>query len=290
MGLTALQGYLAFSPLPEENWDEELDSFAQTMSDPAYRLPTTTAPTRYEVTLSPYLATVPAGVTNASPFTFDGTVAITIRTTQANVNEIVLHCNDLTISALTVSLAATPTVNIAANQAYQCQMPWSFLRIPLTATLQVNQDYVIRSTFRGNLQTNMRGFYRSWYIDRSGQRRYTQFRIFLWSVSLDIDHWVSHWTRKADMLSPWNDNGKLANERQATARNTNASVSRLRYDYVSYVMKLIHHSVFKHGQINIEYTIHTLWETATVYLNSFYLKRIIRLEPGKFFNWFSFKI
>ncbi|CAB3221062.1 unnamed protein product [Arctia plantaginis] len=179
LGLIALQGYLAFSPLPEENWDEEWATFAQTMSDPAYRLPNSTTPSRYEVTLSPYLTTVPASVQNASPFTFDGTVAITIRATQQNVNEIVLHCNDLTISSLTVSLASTPATNIAVNQAYQCQMPWSFLRIPLTTTLQINQDYIISSTFKGILQTNMRGFYRSWYIDQSGQRRWmatTQFQ------------------------------------------------------------------------------------------------------------------
>nr|AHA90590.1 aminopeptidase N [Achaea janata] len=180
LGVLFIQGYLAFSPIPEERlMDEEWVEYNSMLRDPAYRLPTTTRPSHYAVTLTPYIESVPTGVT-ADLFTFDGEATMTIQATEANVNEIRLHCNDLTILELTVHVATDLTVNLATpGQTYECVMPWSFLTIPLTTTLNTNLQYVVRSRFRGNLQTNMRGFYRSWYVDSTGNRRWmgtTQFQ------------------------------------------------------------------------------------------------------------------
>ncbi|XP_075971875.1 membrane alanyl aminopeptidase-like [Anticarsia gemmatalis] len=171
LGVLLIQGYLAFSPIrdgaPDESFDEEWVEYNEMMRDPAYRLPTTTRPSHYAVTLTPYFD----NVAEAQRFTFDGQVAITIQATQANVNEIVLHCNDLTILTLTVHAATNLNTNLAATgQTFTCQMPYSFLRIATTTPLDVNQQYIITSTFRGNLQTNMRGFYRSWYHDGTARR------------------------------------------------------------------------------------------------------------------------
>lgn len=166
-----IQGYLAYSPIPEVNLDEDWIQYNALLRDPAYRLPTTTRPSHYAVTLTPYIETIPAGVT-AELFTFDGEVEITIQATETNVNEIVMHCNDLIIYDLTVHAATDLNVNLAVTgQTYECEMPWSFLRIPLTTTMNTDLQYVVRSSFRGNLQTNMRGFYKSWYIDSSNQTR-----------------------------------------------------------------------------------------------------------------------
>lgn len=171
MGALLIQGYVAFSPIPEERLEEEWAQFNIMRTDPAYRLPATTRPSHYVVSLSPYIENVPTGVT-AELFTFDGEVTITIHAVEANVNEIVLHCEDLTISELTVYAANNQNVNLATpGQTYQCEMPWSFLRIPLTTTLNTDLQYIISSKFRGNLQTDMQGFYRSWYIDSTNQRR-----------------------------------------------------------------------------------------------------------------------
>lgn len=139
------------------------------LRDPAYRLPTTTLPRHYEVTLTPYFE----NAVNVEPFTFDGEVIIYLSATQANLNEIVMHCNDLTISSLSIGyMSGTSFVDITATgQTFQCEMPYSFLRIRTSTVLQLNQEYIVRSSFRGNLQTNMRGFYRSWYIDSSNQKR-----------------------------------------------------------------------------------------------------------------------
>lgn len=155
------------SPIPVA--EDEWESFQTMLRDPAYRLPTTTRPRHYEVNLTPYFDTE---VVDEIPFTFDGLVTIYTSPTDSDVNEIVLHCNDLTIFSVSVEYQQDSEAVIISNpeQTYECIMPYSFLRIPLTTPLIEGQEYIIRSTFRGNLQTNMRGFYRSWYYDTTGLR------------------------------------------------------------------------------------------------------------------------
>ncbi|CAH2070916.1 unnamed protein product, partial [Iphiclides podalirius] len=59
-------GSLGYSPVPVP--DEEWEEFFRTLRDPAYRLPTTTRPRHYEVSLNPYFDVVPV---NTTAFTFD---------------------------------------------------------------------------------------------------------------------------------------------------------------------------------------------------------------------------
>lgn len=173
LGLALIQGILTASPIPTA--EEEWESFVTMLSDPAYRLPTTTRPRHYEVSLTPYFETAPAGLT---PFSFTGDVNIYMRPTSWFANQIVLHCNDLTIQSLTVSYTDTTGVThqiAAPNQEFTCVMPYSFLYIQTTEMMWSTQEYVISASFTGNLQENMRGFYRSWYVDSTGNKRYSYF-------------------------------------------------------------------------------------------------------------------
>lgn len=147
--------------MPEDEWQE----YRNLMRDPTYRLVRTTEPETYKVTLTPYFDT-----NDAKAFTFDGEVEILIKANQA-VSEIVLHCNDLTISKLTVTTETSTTDLAEAGQTFTCEANTSFLRIKTTSPLVAEAKYVIKSEFTGNLQTNMRGFYRSWYVDSSGNKR-----------------------------------------------------------------------------------------------------------------------
>lgn len=163
LGVALLQGSLSFSPVPVP--DEEWEEFYRMLRDPAYRLPTTTRPRHYEVSLTPYFDIVPV---NTRAFSFNGEVTIYISPTVANVNEIVMHCNDLTIHSLSV-LDGNSEIAVP-GQTPTCEMPYSFLRIRTSTNLQLNREYVVKMTFTGNLQTNMRGFYRSWYNDDTGRK------------------------------------------------------------------------------------------------------------------------
>lgn len=167
MGIALIQGSFTLSPVPvpEEEWED----FARMMRDPAYRLPTTTVPRHYEVSLTPYFQDVPA---NVNQFTFDGSVAIYLSPTQINVNQIVMHCDDLTIATVTVEYEVNNVIQQIATpgQTFACEMPYAFLRINTNEPLVLNQEYIVRMTFRGNIQPGMRGFYRSWYDDSTGRR------------------------------------------------------------------------------------------------------------------------
>ncbi|KAI5638674.1 peptidase family m1 domain-containing protein [Phthorimaea operculella] len=163
IGVAFIQAASGLSPIPvpEEEWED----FYRMMRDSGYRLPKTTFPRHYEVTLTPYFDNPPP---NVSEFTFDGSVVIYTTAMENNVNEIVIHCNDLIIDSLTVE---SGTLDITApNQTFVCEMPYSFLRIQTSQPLFNGAEYIIRSTFRGRLQDNMRGFYKSWYIDSTGKR------------------------------------------------------------------------------------------------------------------------
>lgn len=146
------------------------------MRNPAYRLPTTTVPLRYSVILTPYFQTTPDSLNK--PFSFDGQTFITIKATEPGVTEIVMHCNDLTIDTLMVTTIKenedeeeeNDEFLELTNNTFACEAPYSFLRIGLKEPLQLDQEYRVIAVYKGNLQTNMRGFYRSWYRDSSGVR------------------------------------------------------------------------------------------------------------------------
>lgn len=156
--------------------EEEWVQFTERIGNPEFRLPTTTRPRNYKVSLTPYfdIDETQSTTVNAAPFTFDGEVDIFISATEANVSEIVLHCNDMNITSLTVTYTGTNNsdpINIAVpDQDFFCDPTLQFLRINTTENLALGQEYVISSTFVGNVQTDMRGFYRSWYNDSSGLR------------------------------------------------------------------------------------------------------------------------
>nr|AEA76302.1 aminopeptidase 8 [Mamestra configurata] len=176
LGVALLQGVLSFGPIDETS--EEWIQYRNMLRDPSYRLTRTTEPVNYEVHLTPHLG---EGV---NQFTFDGEVSIKIRPVANNVIQIVLHCSNLTIasSSVSVTLDSTATTNpnlITAGQVFTCDPQRSFLRINVGTALQVGQQYIVKMSFTGILQSTMRGFYRSWYNDKDNNRRWmatTQFQ------------------------------------------------------------------------------------------------------------------
>ncbi|CAH1647274.1 unnamed protein product [Spodoptera littoralis] len=162
LGVILLQSVLAFGPI--DVTDAEWIEYMNLLSDPNYRLPTTTKPINYKVKLD----------TNLQNFEYSGDVEIKIKVGAVAVNEIQLHCRGLTItpSSVSVSLDTTtlPVTNLVQpSQSFTCEANTDFLKIS-TSNLNPNTDYIVKMSFTGTLQTDMRGFYRSWYVDNSGQR------------------------------------------------------------------------------------------------------------------------
>lgn len=118
-----------------------------------YRLPTTTKPTRYNVLWS----------TVFDNLYFAGNVSIQLQATQAGVNEIVLHSNELTIGTVALSLNG-----VAVPTTYTLQPEYHFLRVTLqSGTLNYNAatpvNYDLDITFEAPMRGDMYGIYGSWF-------------------------------------------------------------------------------------------------------------------------------
>lgn len=152
---------LAFGPI--DVTDAEWIEYMGLINNPNYRLPTTTRPLHYKVRLQPNLD---------QDFELNGDVEINIKVESVNqpINEIKLHCQDMVINSLTVT-STTNTENLAQGTQFVCEETTSFLTIPTTTQLPNGNEYIIKISFVGKLQSGMRGFYRSWFFDENKQKR-----------------------------------------------------------------------------------------------------------------------
>lgn len=135
-----------------------IDEIEPKQSTPNYRLPTNVMPSNYVIEIEPYF-------TGTNEFTFSGRAAITLRS-QTTTNEIVLHQNDLTIDELLT------TLTLAANTASQTIITgtsWDnvthLYTLHTATTLVPNVDYRLTFVYTGILSSDMRGFYRSSYVE-----------------------------------------------------------------------------------------------------------------------------
>ncbi|KAA0202058.1 hypothetical protein HAZT_HAZT000631 [Hyalella azteca] len=112
---------------------------------PPTRLPTSLVPEHYDITLQPYL--------NGS-FTFDGQVAIQIRVKEP------------TSEILTKVSSSSKTTDVTLNYSYNPE--FQFLIVNTERQLLREEVYVFSVNFVGNLNDQLRGFYRSSYFDENG--------------------------------------------------------------------------------------------------------------------------
>lgn len=133
---------------------QEIEPFQETLD---YRLPTRVVPSNYDITITPYFD-------GEKQFTFDGVVRITIRTSQTNVNEIVVHVHDLTIreNLNTLKEAKDPTTITITNRSKNAIT--QKYTLSLASAMKTNIDYVLEFYYTGNMNTEMKGFYRTSYI------------------------------------------------------------------------------------------------------------------------------
>lgn len=125
-----------------------------------YRLPTNVIPHHYVVELTPYFTTQNG---NKEQFTFDGKVDITLSTNESDITQIVLHANELEISAI-VKLRdeIVPLTEIKLVSRSQDVRTHKYI-LEFEKALQARRKYVLSLQFVGKLSTDMHGFYRSSY-------------------------------------------------------------------------------------------------------------------------------
>jgi len=124
------------------------------------RLPRTIIPTKYNLTIIPYLE-------EAMNFTMDGNVRITIQCVETT-NMIVLHAKNLTITESSVTLTdplnLTPAVSVI-DHAYDLDQ--DFYQITLSEPLRQYAFYELHIDFVALIGDDMAGFYQSSYVDKA---------------------------------------------------------------------------------------------------------------------------
>lgn len=145
---------LIFIDILTSTSSQEIEPFQETID---YRLPTRVVPSNYDITITPYFD-------GAKAFTFDGVVRITIRTSQQNVNEIVVHAHDLTFrdNMNTLTEAKDPTTIVITNRSRNAIT--QKYTLSLASSMKTNIDYILEFYYTGNMNTEMKGFYRSSYV------------------------------------------------------------------------------------------------------------------------------
>lgn len=129
-----------------------------------YRLPNVTTPETYDI----YIST---SVHNQN-FTFEGTVSIVLLVTEDNASSITLHSHRLhTIRDVSLLEYEETDVIPLGDSTYDDDN--NFLTIPLVSgVLEKDKRYVLNIVYDGLLQEDPRGFYKSSYVDDSGDVRY----------------------------------------------------------------------------------------------------------------------
>ncbi|HEY9757900.1 MAG TPA: M1 family metallopeptidase [Oculatellaceae cyanobacterium] len=120
------------------------------------RLPLYVRPTNYALTFEP----------DAKSFTFKGTANINI-TISAQTSVIVLNAADLTISDASIR---TPRDGLQ-NATVQLDAAKEQAQLSFKSQLAPGQ-YVLNLRFKGSLNDQLRGFYRSAYVDEKGATKY----------------------------------------------------------------------------------------------------------------------
>lgn len=138
------------------------------LKKPNYRLNTDVEPIVYTIEVTPYFD-------GKKVFTFDGTVEIQLKTREKNVDEIVLHIEDLDIKRKTLTkkpgfYAPFPfNLENLSIKGDKYDKTTSKYTIQLTKPLVRDEVYTLTFEYVGNLQSDMHGFYRSSYLGEDGK-------------------------------------------------------------------------------------------------------------------------
>lgn len=152
-----------------ETRDSSRNMAAQSNAGEDYRLPISVIPKHYAIEVVPYIT--------PNYFTFDGSVEILAEVVQ-NSSEIVLHIDDIEYKDVLLTMNNVPLKvdSLTTEETYH------FLKIHVAEPVISGSIITIKITYTGNLNDEMRGFYRSSYVDSSGTTKYVHL-----SVSMIFD-------------------------------------------------------------------------------------------------------
>lgn len=138
------------------------------------RLPDTLTPQHYDLWIQPFLATEDSN----KNFTFTGTVDITVRCNKVT-NRIFVNWRNLVIDESSVlirrvgnledfNVSSRPNIEV---HSIEYDITNEYVVINLWKKLQPNKSYAVFIKFKGKLNDDLRGFYRSSYLAEDSSTR-----------------------------------------------------------------------------------------------------------------------
>ena len=134
-----------------------METTSRTTAD-RFLLPTTVTPSHYALVLTPNLQT----------FEFAGTVDIDVTVNNEDVLKVELHCHEIDINKACFSGADGAVLNMC-SVAYNFELTTVTLSFPSALPAGTGKLHI---EYRGILNDQMAGFYRSKYADVEGNDQY----------------------------------------------------------------------------------------------------------------------
>ncbi|XP_055847851.1 membrane alanyl aminopeptidase-like [Episyrphus balteatus] len=140
-----------------------------------YRLPSKIFPSHYNISLKPYLREEDG----PKRFTFDGEVFINLATNEFNLTKITLHSAKLNYTIRELYETARPQIQIKITRIDEDPLDTGKCSLTLESALKPKTNYTLHCVYRGLMEDDMNGFYKSYYLDAQNETRWlgsTQFQ------------------------------------------------------------------------------------------------------------------
>lgn len=129
-----------------------------------YRLENNVVPKSYNITIQTYIISEDV----ERQFTFNGNVEINVVAVRKDVKEITVHTNNLEVSSAEVYCNDSL---LAVEKDHTYDVLTNKYTIHLKDMLTPDSSYQIRMSYKGQMDDDLHGFYRSSYIKPNGEVR-----------------------------------------------------------------------------------------------------------------------
>lgn len=129
-----------------------------------YRLETSVVPNSYNITIQPYIRSEDGD----KQFTFDGIVEINVNVSKNDVKTITVHTKNLNVSSAEVY---SKDLVLPTDKDHTYDTATNKFTIHLKDFMTLEQSYQIRLSYKGQMDDDLHGFYRSSYTKPNGEVR-----------------------------------------------------------------------------------------------------------------------
>lgn len=133
-----------------------------------FRLPKDLIPTGYDLTIKPYIGEN-AAWTADKVWTFEGNIVMHFTCDQPT-NKLIFHSLNLDLDTANMRLESPTDNTISVDRTVQYDSVRDFVIVTMNKQCQKSAEYSFHLNFGGKILESLYGFYRSSFVDQTGQR------------------------------------------------------------------------------------------------------------------------